>query len=250
MKSTLCLLAGLSVLASACWTAGADSKVPPPRIATQYIVGIDISGSRSASQLHEEEEVLQGLIQRMDYGDRLVLVETYRTGIDSAGQWQDSIPYPKFPNKVTGHDKEKLEQFKVVAAQIASTFFDPEKSKEIKSTDLFHTLTRAADYATAANGRKTTVVLLSDMLQSTAEVNMERDGGIPDDSWIYRLKAEGRLPRLDDVCVFVVGADPRLTDKGAKVRQFWEHYFRAANAIYQSENYRNMIADPAEIRCN
>jgi hypothetical protein len=200
--------------------------------------------------LHEEEEVLQGLIQRMDYGDRLVLVETYRTGIDSAGQWQDSIPYPKFPNKVTGHDKENLERFKIVAAQIASTFFDPRKSKEIKSTDLFHTLTRAADYATAANGRKTTVVLLSDMLQSTTEVNMERARGIPADSWTDDLRAEGRLPKLEGVCVFVVGADPRSTDKGARVRHFWEHYFRAANAVYQPENYRNMVADPAEIRCS
>src|ERR1700716_823211 len=58
----------------------------------QYIVGIDISGSRSSSQLKEEQVVVEALIGKMTFGDRIILVESYRSGIDSAGQWQDSIP--------------------------------------------------------------------------------------------------------------------------------------------------------------
>jgi hypothetical protein len=248
MRRRILLLPTLAILTSACARAGAEPKHAPNRSATQYIVGIDISGSRTASQLHDEEEIIQRLIQRMEWGDRLILIETYRTGIDSAGQWQDSIPFPRNANRITGYDRNNLEQFRVVASQMASTFFDAEKSKLIGSTDLLHTLSRAADYATAANGRKTTVLLLSDMLQSTTEVNMERAGGIPDDAWIDERKTEGRLPSLHDVCVFVVGADP-TSRKGARVRQFWQHYFQATNADYSPSNYRNMVADAAEISC-
>ncbi|MDB4879065.1 MAG: hypothetical protein JWL60_511 [Gemmatimonadetes bacterium] len=132
--------------------------------------------------------------------------------------------------------------------QMASTFFDPAASRKVMSTDLFHTLHRAADYAKAANGRRTTLVLLSDMLQSTGQVNMERSGGIPGDAWITGLESEGRLPDLRNVCVLVVGADA-TTRSGARARQFWSHYFEAAGATYRPGNYRNMVSDPGEIGC-
>ena len=248
MKVSSYAVAALFLVASACGRAGAKQKSAVPRVATQYIVGIDISGSRTGSQLHDEEEVIQKLIQHMGWGDRLILIETYRTGVDSAGQWQDSLPVPRDAERLTGRDRSSLEQFRIVASQMASTFFDTKKSKQIKSTDLFHTLTRAADYATAANGRRTTVLLLSDMLQSTKEVDMEQAGGVPDDSWIDSRNADGRLPALDGVCVFVVGADP-TSSKGVKVRRFWQHYFNTTHADFAPDNYRNMVADAAEIRC-
>lgn len=231
-----------------CERASASGTREAAAPANQYIVGIDISGSRTPSQLKEEQQVIEGLIARMSAGDRIILVETYRSGVDSAGQWQDSIPAPRTPGTLTGRDKRNVEQFHFVAAQMASTFFDVERSRKVNSTDLFHTLYRAADYAKAANGRRTTVVLLSDMLQSTADVNMERAGGIPDDSWTDALRADQRLPDLHGVCVFVVGADP-TSSTGAHVRRFWQHYFAASGAVFQPENYRNMVADPAEIRC-
>ena len=237
-------------LVCACGPAAAEGSARRASLhsATQYIVGIDISGSRTGSQLKEESDVIDGLIARMSYGDRLVLIETYRTGLDSAGQWQDSVPLPRSSGRLTGGDRRKLEHFRIVAMQIAGTFFDPARYGRVASTDLFHTLSRAADYARAANGRKTTVVLLSDMLQSTREVNMERAGGIPSNAWTDALKAQGRLPDLQGVCVFVAGADPASLH-GAAVRAFWTHYFRATGATFPNENYRNMVADPSAIRC-
>ena len=112
----------------------------------------------------------------------------------------------------------------------------------------FRTISRAADYAKSGAGRRTTLVLLSDMLQSTADVNMERAGGIPSDAWTDALKRDGRLPDLRNVCVFVIGGDP-TTRTGARVRHFWEHWFQAAGATFPRENYRNMVADPGEIGC-
>lgn len=243
------LTIALAMTLAGCESAPASAaRAAPPAPATQYIVGIDISGSRTPSQLQEERQVIEGLIGRMVHGDRIVLIETYRSGVDSAGQWHDSIPALRTPGTITGRDRRNVDQFRVVARQMASTFFDPAASGKVMSTDLFHTLHRAADYAKAANGRRTTLVLLSDMLQSTAEVNMERPGGIPAATWTDRLRAENRLPDLRDVCVYVVGADP-TSSTGAQVRRFWEHYFRASRATYRPENYRNMVSDAGEIGC-
>jgi hypothetical protein len=86
------------------------------------------------------------------------------------------------------------------------------------------------------------------MLQSTGEVNMERPGGVPADSWIDQRKSEGRLPNLRGICVFVVGADP-TSSTGVRVRHFWQHYFDATGATFAPASYRNMVADPAELRC-
>jgi len=240
------LMSAVCALASGCGSAAAEPKAESPT--RQIIVGIDISGSRTPTQLREEQAVIEGLIERMTFGDRIVMIETYRAGVDSAGQWHDSIPALRKPGKITGRDRNNLELFRVVASQMASTFFDPETSRKVNSTDLFHTVARAADYATAANGRATTLVLLSDMLQSTGEVNMERAGGVPGNSWIDQRKSDGRLPDLRGICVFAVGADP-LSPTGTKVRRFWEHYFRATGATFGPANYRSMVADPAELRC-
>jgi hypothetical protein len=48
--------------------------------------------------------------------------------------------------------------------------------------------------------------------------------------------------------VFVVGADA-TTRTGARVREFWRHYFDASGATFRPENYRNMVADAGEIGC-
>src|SRR3954468_16789385 len=90
-----------------------------PTQAHQYIVGIDISGSRTPSQMSEERQAIEGLIARMGPGDRLVLIETYRTGVDSAGQWQDSIPAERIPGTLTGKDKRNVDQFRQVANAMA-----------------------------------------------------------------------------------------------------------------------------------
>jgi hypothetical protein len=231
-----------------CAAGGQDNTAATVNSANQYVVGIDISGSRTPSQLQEEQAVVEGLMGRMTFGDRIILVETYRTGIDSAGQWQDSIPARRFTGALRARERADLEEFHSAAPRVAATFFDAEKSKRVMSTDLFRTLWRAADYAKSANGRRTTLVLLSDMLQSTPEVNMEAPGGVPSDAWIEERKVQGRLPDLSDVCVFVVGAET-ASKHGSRVRGFWQKYFTAAGARISTAGYRNMVSDVSEIHC-
>ena len=241
--AALAAAALLTLVVAACRDAGAD----PPAAGTQYIVGVDISGSRTPTQLEEAKELLTDVVGRMRNGDRLVLVETYQTGTDAARQWDDSIPTPRRSGKLTAGERKKAERFRSSAAMIARTFFDTTRSRQIASTDLFTTIQRAADYAKAGNGRPTTLLLLSDMLHSSGPVDMEKS--IPDSTWIARRKAEGRLPDLRGVCVFAVGGDVGSA-RGARARAFWRAYFSAAGARYTDGNYRNMVSDAAEVRCS
>ena len=226
-----------------------EAQSPTPREpGTQYIVGVDVSASRTPVQSAEGQRLLQGLIGRVTHGDRMVIVETYRTGSAAANQWDDTVPSLRRPPAISGGERKALERFKRKAASVSTVFFDSTRSATIMSTDILMTLARAADYAKASNGRETTLVLLSDMLNSTPELNMERQGGIPDAKWVAARKASGRLPDLSGICVFVAGADV-TSSRGAAARAFWSDFFAQSGARMAPQNYRNLISDASEISC-
>ena len=233
---------------SACDPASAR-PTPDERSGTQYIVGIDISGSRTPTQLEEAQRLLEALIERTSFGDRLVFVESYQTGTDSAGQWAESLPALRTSGRVTGAERKRAQRFRVTATVMAGTFFDPARAKQVRSTDLLATLRRSAEYAKARRGRPTTVLLLSDMLNATPELNMERSSGIPDARWVAARRAAGVLPDLHGVCVFVVGADLGSA-RGVAARRFWNAYFKATGATFPEANYRNMVSEVSEVGCD
>ena len=70
----------LAVLALALVTSGCDDAVgsESPNQGHAYIVGIDISGSRTKAELDESRKLLDGLIDRLTAGDRLTLIEVYQ----------------------------------------------------------------------------------------------------------------------------------------------------------------------------
>jgi hypothetical protein len=79
---------------------------------------------------------------RVSFGDRVILVETYRTGVESLGQWQDSIPLRPFTGALLAQERADLEEFRSTAPRVAGAFFDTEKSKKIQPADLFGALWR------------------------------------------------------------------------------------------------------------
>ena len=219
-----------------------------PNLGHSYIVGIDISGSRSKSELDESKQLLNGLIDRLQAGDHLTLIEVYQGGREPARQWTDSVRSPRNTGEVSASDRRRLEDFKAIARIQTSILFDSVRAKEIQSTDIFGTLARAADYALASKNRPTTLLLLSDMINETPDVRMTDRHDIPSDAWIRHLATARRIPQLRGVCVVVAGADVSSA-RGAAIRDFWNKYFAAAGTAVSPDNYRNMISDPAEVGC-
>jgi hypothetical protein len=212
---------------------------------TQYIVGVDISSSRSNMDRRESQALLNGLVDRMTYGDKLVIVEMY--GAAEPQQVADSIR-PMKAATPSPRERRELEDFRARARSIVPLFFDSTRQKEVLVTDVFATLFRAADYAKAPNHDKTILLLLSDMVQATGEANMEKDGGIPTADWIEARAAEQRLPDMKGICVVVSGAETKSA-QGARIRKFWQDYFAKVGARMPPERYRGLIADANQLTC-
>ncbi len=240
----------LVVLAFALFTTGCDDAVGGESAypGHSYIVGVDISGSRTKSELDESRKLLDGLIDRLQAGDHLTLIEVYQGGRAPARQWTDSIRTPRKPGEPTASDRRREEDFRDIARMQASILFDSVRASEIQTTDIFGTLSRAADYAKASRNRGTTLLLLSDMINETPDVRMTSSQDIPSNTWIRHLATAKRIPQLRGVCIVVAGADVSSA-RGAAIRDFWNRYFEAAGTRVSPDNYRNMISDPSEISC-
>ena len=148
------------VVGSAVFATGCDKAVgsEPKNQGHSYIVGIDISGSRNKTELDESKKLLDGLIDKLQAGDHLTLIEAYQSGRIPARQWSDSIRAPR-NGKPTASDNRRVEDFKTIARIQTSILFDSARAKGILSTDIFGTLSRAADYAKASRNRPTTLLL-------------------------------------------------------------------------------------------
>jgi hypothetical protein len=234
-----------AVLIVGCDQAVGSESPSPPHF---YIVGVDISGSRTRDEMDESKKLLEGLIDRLQAGDHLTLIEVYQGGKTPARQWSDSIRSPRKPGELTASERRRIEDFKDIARMQTSILFDSARAREIQSTDIFGTLSRAADYAKASRRRGATLLLLSDMMNETPQARMTSAEDIPSDRWIRQLKAAKRIPQLSGVCVVVAGADVSSA-RGAAIREFWDKYFEAAGTSVSPDNYRNMISDPGEVGC-
>ena len=244
MKTNL-FLATLSLAALGCSTVDGSAL---PHQSHSYIVGVDISGSRSQTELAESKKLLDALIDQLEVGDHLTLVEMYQGGKLPARQWSDGTRAPRNAGKIGPSEMRRLDDFKSIARMQAQIMFDTTRAKEIRHTDIFGTLVRAADYSRPAANTRRTLLLLSDMINETSDVTMTTRSAIPTDSWIKHLADARRIPQLRDVCVVVAGADVSSA-RGAAIRDFWEKYFAAAGTRLTPDNYRNMIANASEVSC-
>jgi hypothetical protein len=241
------MTACFALSALGCSQPAGAKPVPPPT--NQFIVGIDLSASRSVEALRDSRRLLDNLVEsRLHNGDELVLLEMYGSTDTGDHQWIDSVPRARTPGVVTPTDQRRLDDFKAVAHQVVGAMFDPNRVRKIDNTDVFGTISRASDYAKAAHDRRPTLILLSDMENSTDEMRMERDGGIPTAKWIEVRRSANRLPQMRGVCVVVAGAGTK-TQREAAIRDFWVRYFAASGTTLASDNYRAFVPDAAEVRC-
>lgn len=224
----------------------ADAVVEPAR---QWIVAIDLSGSQTPQRLEENKRFLHQLIDQVSFGDQIIFLEVHRQGLEEkVRRWSAAAPALVAADFVSSSDRDRLTGIRRAAHSIVPVFFDPGEAGRAEHTDLFSTLHVAAEYVRDAKGRRPTLVLLSDMLQSANGIEMQSLARMPAPGWVARQQAAGTLPKLGGVCVVVIGADP-TTSAGLAVREFWSGYFRAAGAALRPENYRFLITEADAIGC-
>jgi len=191
---------------------------------------------------------VQEIGERLTFGDHIVLVQMFQSSTDLVRQVRDSINPLKNSPYATAREARQLDALKrTVRLRFAVSYTDTVGQKLITSTDILGFLRRASDYARSGTRIPTTVVLLSDMLHSTTDLDMERRGGIKDATWIERQRSMGLIPDLGGVCIVAVGGEV-TTPRGVSVQRFWTAYFQAAGAEFSVQNYRQFMA-PSDITC-
>jgi hypothetical protein len=163
---------------------------------------------------------------------------------DRPKQWEVPMPTPKDPSYTTAHDRQRLQSAQKGIVFEMPSFFRARASAKVLHTDIFTTLAVASEFARDSRGKPTTLVLLSDMLQSAKGIEMEHLSRMPPPHWVEDQNRMGLLPQLNGACVAVVGADA-TTREGITVRNFWQRYFAAAEAPLDPRRYR--VLPPAEV---
>lgn len=259
-KIPLVLVLVSSILLNACSESRADTgrtaagRAGSDSVARRhpmlYIIGVDVSDSfQTPERVEQARSLVDGVIQHMTYGDAVAIVETFRTGTDSVGSWTDSIPRERHSGAPSRNEQHHLDQFRARARTIAGSFVHP--AKPATSTDILALVQRASDYRRAAqmHGRNTTLVVVSDMMNYSAQLKMTTASSIPTETWVESQKAQGLVPELPGVCVAVSGADVSSA-RGITVRTFWEHYFKATGADLTPDRYRKLMLDADQVSCS
>jgi hypothetical protein len=246
-QSTFMLACGAGLAALSLMGCGGVEGAGNPTRALHWIVIVDLSASLKKTQLEESRAFVQALAGAARNGDAVTLFRVYERGLtDENFQWDGSIRPAADPAKPRPSDTLALKDFSDELTAVTSVLFDPKIEGALRGTDIFASLFRAGDIAASDPRRKSIIILVSDMLQSTRELNMEKQ--IPDETWVTSALRVEAIPKLRDVCVGVFGAD-LMSSQGLKVRDFWKSYFAAAGAELRDENYRNYASSPAQLTC-
>lgn len=239
-------------LLTACPQSGTEQRSgtktdEPARASTQYVVAVDLSTSLTDTERGNHKQLLDALAASLDFGDRLVLLKAHQAGVKSDTAKPRIVSMPGLMgNEPLQSDLDELELQRETAANAVTSLF---KTAPVNGTDLFATMHTAGERARESEGKRAVLLVLSDMLQCTADVCMERPNGLRDSAWIAAQKQAGLVPPLDQVCVSVVGADAS-TSHGVKIREFWSDYFQTAGARFSPNRYMHSASSPAVLRCD
>ena len=230
-------LGGCSDSAASGATTDADDAAPGGPARTVVAV-VDFSGSQTSHAVGEAQAYLGKVVEGLSFGDRLVLLEMYRTGSrDSVGRFVQDMPEPAREGAVTSYDRRQLDAARRGVLTALPIFFDPELARSVPTTDVFTTLHMASEHLRDGSAREKELLLLSDMLQSTPRWEFEGARRMPEPEWVAAQEERSLLPALDGACVVVLGAD-HTTPQGQRVHEFWSEYFAATGARLDADRYR------------
>ena len=234
------------VLIGGCRDAGAGAPNGSAAMPSLTTVLVDRSASRTPQEIAGDRQLLADIIGELGFGERIVVLQVHHAGrSDGARRWVSEMPMPADPFNPTPVDRQSLNRTRSAAALAATELFD---STRPNRTDLIATLFDVADMIRGSQTPHPRIIMLSDMLHSTREMDMENADAVPADEWLSERKRQGLLPDLVDACVVAVGGD-RSTETGARVFRFWQDYFAAAGAELKPANYRYSAMGGRGLRC-
>jgi hypothetical protein len=228
----LFLLALLSGWGSTAW-GEANHHASPTAIQDNIVIALDLTQSVSSrgydgkTDFEKNVDAACKLITQLPPGAKFtVLAITDRSFAQPYILLQKTLPEDKGPLQF--QDRIALAKTRA-ASELQRLASSSEHS--IPHTDVFGALILAADILGRSAGRKTLVVF-SDMRQSTSELDLERSNTGPNGSALSVVEKLGLIAKLQNVDVYVVGVDGagKSIPYWNGLRTFWESYFQNGGA--------------------
>ena len=230
------LAAGLA--ATSCGSGPAlDAYEAEPKTPELVVFVYDRSASISDYQLELAQQLTRQRISELSHGDRIAAVQVLQLSLDEPPQrWSQDVPKKEWEGMDVARDSVTLARFQRDADAYLRAFTEASGREEIMGTDLLSTFHDVAAEARPYADFRKIIYVFSDMLQSGKAIEMEGLRRMPPDDWVGSRSDTGRLPKLDGVCVVVIGA--RIdTNQGQRVKDFWSDYFKATGANLYDHNY-------------
>jgi hypothetical protein len=134
-------------------------------------------------------------------------------------------------------------QLKQARGSLRSSFGKALCEPRSTQTELIRSLKEAGKFFAAEKERKRTLLILSDMLEDSEEYKFARTRISP--QFIQNVLAETRqnqrMPNLEGVQVYVIGANAPTETKAEEVEKFWVTYLQASGSSFRSENYGSSL---------
>jgi len=208
------------------------------RSTPQLVVFVyDRSTSISDHQLELARQLTNDRIRKLDHGDRIAAHQLLQLSLEEPPQrWSETVPQREFTEQAMMRDSITRTRFLRDAQDYLVAFTDTTDRGMIDGTDILSTLHDVSADLRAAPGREATLYIFSDMLQSNRTIDMEGLRKMPPPGWVQHEEDNSTLPDLTGLCVYVIGARVD-TEHSQRVKEFWEEYFEATGAQFESRNY-------------
>lgn len=186
------------------------------------------------SQLSDGDTVVIGKITSSSITEREIIKETLPrfVPLDPGGRLTDnSYLIKKARVKADKKTKEKKED-------LLSTVERLLLAEKTPKTDIISSLHVAERIFKTYKAYNIIFIIFSDMAE-TAAFNLYRENltDVRIDQILKKERADGRLPDLEGVTVFIVGCGTEGTERFFALRKFWLRYFEECKANLQKKNY-------------
>jgi len=214
------------------------------------VILLDLSESTNQPHIRTKyEQSLLAVLAKVDRGDALaVALITDRSVQELEIPIREEFPTFKSPyaglTKKADEDEAagQLQAIKeTIRKRVEAILLD--KKRKIMKTDILSSLQVAENAFSTFKQPRKMLVIMSDMLEDSVDYNFEMEPLTQKriEAIIAQEKDRHRLPDLNGVQIYVVGAAAPTLDQYYSVQAFWFRYFKETGAILLKRNYGSAL---------
>jgi len=234
---TLMVFGVLNQTAEAGWGIGKDKK--GPRV---IVILVDMSGSTNRARRTVYRNAFEKIYEKIQDGDRVVIgTITGRSFIDFKPVVDAEIPKQSIWVNRISYEQNLSKTKKNINAQVERLL---SRKRGTPHTEILNSL-NIADTIFHNEKRSKLLVILSDMVQDSKEINFDRVKIT--DTYTAKLIEYRRkhklIPNLSGVKVYVAGASSDEAQKYRSIEKFWRRYFKVAGADFSQHRYGHSLLE-------